>query len=260
MKAPVWRGTKDLTFGKAHVETTATKLVVTTEITGPYITCLSKQPTIGQAIKGFDAALRVTACKVNELDGEAGSIDVTLEAGLDDSGQSDAPLGQPTYEVEFAELEKAIEQHPRCGRLKANRPKYKDGVVSAAEGKQRTWEDWNALDADDYDAAFTPVPPFAAATVWTLAEYKGLKEKGVETYILASPVIRRTTTHLRKPSDLGAAVGQRQEPPEACDFSRIEDYQWIAGPDRCTRSKRVYTRTSEWIGAEEFSTLIYPEP
>jgi len=253
----VWRGTAELTFGKAHVETTAGKLVVTTEVTGPYALCLAEQPAIGQTIAGFDAALRVTASKVNELDGDAARIDITLEAGLDDSDQDPEPLGEPTYEIEFGEIEKAIESHPRCGQLKDDRPKYKDGVVSG-DGKQRTWEDWPSLDADDYDADIEPL--FGSEETWTLDEYKSLKEKGVDSYPLAAPIIRRTTIHLRKPDDLGDGVGNRQTPPSAANFARISDYDWLGGPDRCTKSKRTYTRTTEWIGAEVLSALIYPEP
>lgn len=253
----VWRGTKNLLFGKAHVERTAGKLVVTTDIHGKYQLCLAKQPAIGQTITGFHPALRVTASKVNELDGGAARIDITLEAGLDDSGQDPEPLGDPTYEIEFGEIEKAIESHPRCGKLKTGRPKYKDGVVNAAEGKQRTWEDWQSLDADDYDAVGAPAAPYAALAKWTLAEYKSLKEKGVESYVFAAPLIRRTSIHLGRPTDIGDAVGKRQDPPAAANFARIAGYAWLAGPDRCTKSKRTYTRTSEWTGAEEWSSLIY---
>lgn len=257
MKAPVWRGTRDLAFGKAHVEKTSGKLIVTTTVTGPYVLCLAKQPEIGQAIRGFDAALRVTSSKVEELDGEAGRIDLILEAGRDDSGQDSAALGDPTYEIEFAQIDKALESHRLCGTLKEDRPKYKDGAVNAAEGKQRTWEDWPALDGDDYDHSAAPVT--GDGDRWTLAYYKSLREKGVESYVFPAPVIRRTTIHLGRPTDLGDATGKIQEPPSAANFARIEGYQWLAGPDRCTKSKRTYTRTTEWVGAEEWSALIYEE-
>jgi len=256
----VWRGTKELTFGKAHVETTASKLIVTTEVNGPYVKCLAKQPAIGQAITGFAAALRVTASKVTELDGGAGRIDITLEAALDDSGQSPDAIGEPTYEIEYGELEKPLETHRLCGKLKPNRPRYKDGENNPAEGKQRTWEDWQSLDDNDYDGTGHPLKPAGnTETLWTREQYKSLKEKGQDSYVVAAPIIRRTTIHLRKPDDIGAATGKRQNPPAAANFANVTGFDWLAGPDRCTKSKRTFTRSSEWIGAEEWSELTYPE-
>jgi hypothetical protein len=242
-----WRGSKELKPGKADWDFSSSKTSVTTSYTGSYSNCLAHRPALAAEILAFPD-LYVTSAKVVELDAGAGRIDLVLEAAVDSSTFSTEPLGEPTYENEWAEVQKPLETHPECGFLTANRDKYKDGVQSE-DGKQRTWEDWQSLTDNDYDSS----------PGWSLEQYKSLKERGVDSYVVFQPIVRRTTIHLARPVDLGAASGKRQTPPGAANFSRISDFEWLGGADRCTKSKRTYTRTTEWQGAELWDELVYPD-
>lgn len=254
----VWRGTKDLVLGKAHWDKTGDKTVVTTNVQGPYDKIISDTSVqIGQLITGFGTALKVTQIEITELDGDAGRADITMEAKLDDSTFDSAPLGEPTYEIEWSSVIRPIEFHPRCGRLNPGRKTFPD--AGGGVGKQRTWEDWTSLtgtgDDKDYDNSFSRGP--AAPTIWTLTEYKQLREMGVDSYEGTFPTIRRTTIHFYKPNDVGAGCGRRQTPPTAANFTDVAHYEWLGGPDRCTKSRRTYTRTTEWTGLEYWEHLLY---
>jgi hypothetical protein len=48
-----------------------------------------------------------------------------------------------------------------------------------------------------------------------------------------------------------------QEPPSAANFTNISGFQWLGGPDRCTKSHRTFVRQTEWVGAYYWSSLIY---
>lgn len=257
----VWRGHKNLERGKDSWDFQATKTSVSVSWHGPYAKCLSRHPKVSDSISGFDPELKVTSVKVVELDGEAGRIDAVLECGVaPQDSSSTAPLGEPTYENEWCELQKPIETHPRCGVLNPERPYWKDGVAkndASTGGKQRTWEDWQELTSTEEDIDGDYIVQTGVTGGWTLDEYKSLKERGVESYVAFQPVIRRTTSHLARPLDLGDQSGKQSKPPAAANFSRIEDYEWLGGPDRCTRNGRTFTRTTEWQGAEKFSNLLY---
>lgn len=261
MGAPRWRGSRDIEQGKIHVEETAGKKIVTMELTGTYERCLARKPKIGATMSGQSSDLKVTSSKVTELDGGAGRIDVTLEAALDESSNSTEPLGEPQYEIEWVRLEKPIETNPHCGRLYDGRAKYKDGIVNETEGKQRTWEDWESLvyEAPDGYASGDYIEDSPASPTWSLEEYKSLKESGQDSYVVYHPVVRRTSSHLAKPPDVGTYAGKRQEPPGAAGFARTSDFEWLGGPDRCVKSRRTYTRTTEWHGADAWSDLTYPD-
>ncbi len=159
------------------------------------------------------------------------------------------------------EVQKGIEQNPHCGRLYEGRAKFKNGIIDEKEGKQRTWEDWESLSADPPTEGYFHgdyVEESHKEPAWSIEEYKSMKEKGQDSYIVYQPVIRRTTIHLTKPEDVGDASGKRQDPPGAAGFARKSDFEWLGGPDRCTKGKRTYTRCTEWQGAEHWEPLTYP--
>jgi len=253
MAAPRWRGSKDLTQGKVHYEAIVGKSIVTTSFEGPYAVCVSRQPKPGSSIAGIAAGHKITRVNVIELDGDAGRIEVTLEKPLSEEELDDEPIGEPTFEIEWIELQRPIEMHPNCGTLKAGRYKWNGGVKqgdadNTTKGDLHTWDDWAELDADDYQAG-------GADSSWSLAQYKSLKAKGVDSYVLAQPILRRTLIYLKPPEGIGAATGKRTTPPK--DFTP-GGWQWLGGPDRCVKQGRTFTRSTEWRGAEVWSPLIYP--
>ena len=263
-----WLGSKTLKGGKVHYDAQASKEVITTDFQGPYSECLAKKPKIGAIITGLPSTHKITGVKIVELDGGAGRIDVTLEAAVSDSTFSTEPLGEPTYEIDWVETQRPIELHKNCGKLNPERAWFKDGAIltvedpAAAGGKQLTWEDWPQLmeaSEDNPGGDYLEESASGGPIVWSLENYKGIKEQGQDAYLFYSPVVRRTTIHLRKPADVGDGSGKLQEPPIFVGFARIGDFMWLGGADRCVKSGRTFTRTTEWQGAEFWEPLTYPE-
>ena len=133
---------------------------------------------------------------------------VTVEAQIDASPLSFAPLGAPTFELEFTEVSKPLEMHPLCGILKPTR------TPNAITGKKLTWEDWSLLTANDYDDTGSGTGIWVGSAKFSLAEYQAKKARGQDSYVVFAPVIRRTTIHLYPPPDCGSAVGQAPDAAE----------------------------------------------
>lgn len=247
-KAPVWRGTRDLEQLKVIQRYNADKVFVETGWTGPYTTCQAAAPAIGQQIEGIKHNnLRVSEVEIIELDAGAGEIRVKLESPGNTFNQDDSVdvLGDPIYEVEWMELQKPLEAHPECGRLKPTRKKYNDNGIESPTGKQRTWDDWADLTGDDYDTTGDI----------TLAGYKAYRARGVESYLVGQPVARRTTYYLRGVQTSGCYF--RQDPPGACG-APLTGYEYLKTADRVTKEGNKRTRVEEWTGAEDWDNTLYP--
>lgn len=243
-----WKGRQVLTQGKEKWSITASKIVVTTSFHGPYADCKTQRPNIGQVITGYPG-LYCTQAELVEEDGGKGHIDVTLEAMQATGSFNFAPLGPPVYEVEFSEITRPLEQHSRCGKLKSDR------TPNAVTGKKLTWEDWQLLTDSDYDSTGNGSGIWASTAKWDLATYQAMKARGQDSYVLYAPILRRTTIHLTPPADVGSASGRLQTPPSG-GFD-LSDWDWLAGPDRCTENTRIFTRTTEWHGADYWDTDTY---
>jgi hypothetical protein len=284
MVPALWQGTTDLTLGKVDLTFEPTRWGLKASWTGPYQACLSQKPQIGSTISGQAAVYIISTVEVAELDGGAGRIDVTAQILADPSNFSTEALGAAIYETEWAELQKAIETHPQCGFLSPFRSYYLNGAIqndSATGGKRRTWEDWADLlgvktgaAAMDYDGSGGDGSLNEDGSgsgdgynedgdpIWTLAQYQKLRSAGTDSYVLFVPVVRRTTYHLYAPEDLGTLSGKLSSPPTAANFTNVSNYAWLQGPDRCTRTKGVFCRSTEWQGFEKngLSDLIYSTP
>lgn len=253
-KDPVWRGPKTLQPGKVNWDFQATKVVAATEFNGPYETCLAQRPVIGQSINGIGYGVKVISCKIDESDGGAGIIKLVLEAEQSNSEYSTEPIGEPIYEVEAVELQKPLEQHPQVGILSPVRQKFnEDGFPDPDKGKQRTWDNWPELTDADSAPPGVAFDYFATGSV-TLAKYKELREKGVESWATGYPVARRTSYYIGQPQTFRIYV--RQTPPIACGAPT--GYQYLRTADRVAREGRRCTRVEEWTGAEEWDSLLYP--
>lgn len=236
----IWRGPRRLEQGATRWSF-GEKITAEVSYNGPYDLCLQERPARGATVAGFtNLGMVVDTAEVDELDGGAGVLRLTLiSPQADESNYSTAAIGEPQYELDFEEVTKKIESHPKCGNL------------TGSNGETITWDEWDKLlvDTDFY----TPV-----VGGWSVNEYLQLKNAGVDEYPVAAPVVRRTTYHMARPADVGLDCFTRQDPPSA-GFEAIDDYEWIKGTDRCTKQGRVYARVTEWKGADTWSTILYPE-
>ena len=135
-----WIGPKELQQRRARWKFTIEKITCTVAFDGPYDTMVANVPPIGNTLKGITVGgsyLPIVDVDINEKEGPAGEMTVTLEIQRTTRQDDTFQVGDPTYELEFAELLKKIETHPNCGPLKP--------------GTTKTWDDWATLSNDDYD-------------------------------------------------------------------------------------------------------------
>lgn len=241
-----WRGPKDLKQQKLRWTFTAESDELVVPFEGPLSVALAKQPKAGQQLKGFtDGGLKVVRVEIEELDAGAGRMSVYLGAPKEpDADVSSEPLGEPIYEIDWQELTKPLEQHHKCGKLKADR--------ASVNGKKRTWDDWSDLEASDYEAV---------GGGWDLATYKAKRAKGIESFSIAFPIIRRTIYYLRTPEGVGADCYEQSTPPAeagAPSSAGGKALEYMQTTDKLRKEGRLRTRETEWIGAWEFDGDLYP--
>ncbi len=240
-----WKGATELKLMKPEWDYSDDKVVCVLRYVGPYTTCLSSRPANDSAVAGYtEEGLRVARTSVREIEEGtgAGELKVTLEAASDQSSEAGfGAIGEPIYELEWAELELPLERHPKCGTLKADRP-------AGDDEKKRTWDDWADFTDADYDGT--------GGGKWSLATYKALKEAGHETYNVAMPIARSTTYYRRNPSGVGAGMYTKINPPGKCQAPST-GWQYLKTADRMVREGRLRTRVQEWTGAPEWNSDIY---
>lgn len=203
---------------------------------------------VGSDLGGDYAGIPVERYDMEELDGGQSRVTVYLSIQFSDAGLTFASIGDPVYEIEWQELNKPLESHQRCGKLKPGRPK----IGTGPEAKQRTWEDWQDLEPTDYDAS--------GSSKWSLVEYKGLRERGTDSFNIAFPVVRRTIYYYRAPIGVGVGCFEPESPPgEAGAPSSAGgfDLSYLKGTEKVSREGRLRTLTTEWIGAWVIDSLIY---
>ncbi|MEI6035856.1 MAG: hypothetical protein WCS65_16440 [Verrucomicrobiae bacterium] len=166
---------------------TATTEQMIRSYVGGYAALLAMAPTIGEA--GTDDRV-VVSWDLTEGESVNGKLEITEEKAKPDMGGSGIgggeALGDPIYELDWAEERRPIEQHKKMPRLAADRPWYAKPWCSASDVdnkhwsgtgtppsslngyQQREWSHWTALDANDI-----------VGGTWSLAEYKSLVEKGI---------------------------------------------------------------------------------
>ena len=170
-----------------------------------------------------------TAVDIDDIgSGHAAKMTVTCSAANSELTGSLTPLGEAKYDTQFAELRKKIEAHPCMGSI------HSTGVAA------------------------TGIPSFwTSISAWTLANYKTLKAKGVEEFVMYLPVLTRTLEYLGRPSGLGDKSGKRQSPPTLC-YDFIADYDWLLGPDECVQRGDKYERKTTWLASNKVEALLYP--
>lgn len=209
---------------------------------------LTSKPALGSTVETIlTVPMYATAVDIDDIgSGHAAKMTVTCSAANSELTGSLTPLGEAKYDTQFAELRKKIEAHPCMGKLTTT------GINAG-----KSFEKWQALIDSDWVAA-TGIPSFwTSISAWTLANYKTLKAKGVEEFVMYLPVLTRTLEYLGRPSGLGDKSGKRQSPPTLC-YDFIADYDWLLGPDECVQRGDKYERKTTWLASNKVEALLYP--
>lgn len=156
-----------------------------------------------------------------------GRLTIRREISLGEMGDTGGSV-----EVEWIELRKKIETHPRYNDLTDDDLRTIRAAVADPEAGQ-------------------PESLGEAGKELALELYKKLL-RGQTEYSIGAPVARRTTPMRR--DDLSAgATWFLQDPP----FQHPSGYQWMKTLDTRRRTGRAYERIEEWTGAEEWDPDIY---
>jgi hypothetical protein len=255
MAVPLWKGFKDLAERPESPDWdfSGSKKTCTRTFEGPYDKCLDKRPKLGQNMADIPLDYFVSNTKVKRIAGAKGALTITMESYVPEthSIEQSEPY-QPQYEIEWVEIERKLEQHPR----------YQTGGAKAF-----TDEDFASLPKweDEADPALKKIFKFTIVNADNKKETKELSEnakdlatkklRGQESYIIYSPVARRTSQSRDVP--VTSPCGKRQTPAVP---SVPSGYVWLKTADRATRTGRYgkWERIEEWTGADFWDEDIYP--
>lgn len=249
-----WRGTREIQevpdspdWDFAGKESTCVRV-----FEGPYETLLAKRAEVGQLVSGMPDGYQVDRVKVKRQRSGKGIMTVTLTA-KDASGSVDNEAVVPQHEVEWSEVQKAIEQHPR----------YASGGTNAlTDGDRADIAAWD----DEKDAALrkewkykdsAQVTQTLSANAQHLAKKKLIAETSYTVWI---PVCRRTYSMRLNAGSTGA--GFMQTPPSGFGTLPTKSgvaYKWFKTADRSVRSGThgKWQRVEEWTGFDRVDTDFY---
>ncbi len=252
---PRSRGNYEIKRLRARKRTGQDSKSYTIPFVGPYAALEAAEPPIGSQFTGYPSDYRVSEVSLEETGGGSGKMLVTIERPQPDQ-PAEVPdaLSEPIYESDYSEERVRLEEHKKCGALKADRPRYEypDRETSAANPgktkaeaaadsdnyyKQRTWDHYTALDGNDYDDT--------GSGKWSLATYKSLRDSGFESFPVAFPVCTATTYHRSRPASTGG-INTISTPPSQC--SPPSNFVYVKTGDRLTKQGRLYTRVQSWRG------------
>ena len=227
------------TVGSGKIDSTASRQEATLIYTGQFLDLLAKQPKPGQTVANYDNTFVVEKVVVTPEQGKKGTMTVSLvKESPEYANQAAPPL--PTYEVEWAQVDRKLEQAP----------------VFQSGGTY-------ALDSDDLDeidewrnqsTASTRATKYAALSANAKVFVDKIK-RGQESYIIFAPVARKTSYTYQPPS--ASSAGKRQTPT---GFPALPaGFVWLKTADRSTRTgtKGKWERTEEWTGADAWDTDVY---
>lgn len=235
---PLWRGSKAVVeqpdSPKIHEE--SGKTVVTRTFKGPYGKCLANLPASGASMTGFDGKV-ITTVDLQRQPGGIGLLTVTLEVN------EDAEDVEPTYEIEWTQLEKPIESHPMFADID---PDLDLPMV------QKYFEAKNYTERAEIKAYLSTAGDSGQLCLLLIDK----KERGIESYLVFAPVVKSTYTSKLPAQD--STAGTREDPPTAAKAPT--GFQWLRTGDtsRRTGTKGRYERTAEWTGCDEWDEDFYP--
>lgn len=245
MSTPIVRGSsgvhKHYTTGRVSVAETVSRTIV---LQGPYDALNAMLP----ARKSYFEGLRVATAELVREKGGMGKLTVTGTRPRTGGGSTPDPDGNElVYEVEMAQLEKPLMSHPDFGA-------YADQIELWRNAEPAMRVQFKYFDADHQEAGLNGNALKAAQLIL----------KGVESYLVFSPVCRRTTRSEDAAVDafgkIGGNCGKKERPPAVLLSLVAGQWQWLKTADRVQEtSKGGSERVEEWTGADEWDDTLYKE-
>jgi hypothetical protein len=242
MSTPVIKGNSAVhlhhTTGRVQVADTTTRSIVRQ---GLYADLEGQVPDRGSHFEGGT----VVSADLQRTKGGMGLLTVTVRDSsssiyIDTDGDREI-----VYEVEMAQLEKPILSHPD---------------FSAYAADVDAWR--NAAPADRAAMKFRDASNNAVELQGKALAAARLIQKGVESYLVFSPVARRTTKDPRRPrkafSGIGRDCGKIVPPPGKLLGMASGTWQWLKTADRAVQASNGGSeRVEEWTAADKWEETLY---
>jgi len=221
---------------------------------GDYDALVAARPAAGTLISAMGAMLNVVSTRLVKGRGGLGTLYIQLGDGdVTGEGLTTAADRTETTELDYSLMEKPLEAHPLFAELFSGTgylivKKWESIPVEAIIRKTnfqipktdnadpKTDSDWEDITDD------------------TALLYCQKKLKGIESYFLQVPVVRKTS--VLKKAATASKCGQRDTPPE---FDSVQD-AWLKTADKMVRTgaKGTWERMEEWTGFDELDPDLYP--
>jgi hypothetical protein len=231
---------------------------------GPYKVLMSGKPSVSQVVAGYPytPVATVNAKPLGAGVDGPGTLTITLQQ---DNGSTSSALLDQTDELDWTELTRAIELHPRyngtAGQGNAfggTRLSTAAVILSGDSSATPLTSIWDQLkeaaSIATRNALVARIPDSSSKTLVLDLEVKF--KAGTTNYVAPAPVARRTTRSFLKPTNVTQG---KLETPSA--FAGLPaGYMWLKTADRSLRQGKrgKWERVQEWTGATIWDTDLYP--
>ncbi len=208
---------------------------------GTFVDLVAASPTrrSSRTITGVGWTLKVDTVAITKGPGDNSQMVVTSVYNPEEDVDFPSPEGQ--QEIEWVEVQKKLETHPR----------YRAGGASAliltgTNNDLDKIEQWkNASTADERDRLYNALRTNAK-------EFADKLRRGEDSYVIFYPVARQMERTSAVPS--ASPCGVLEGPPLAI---QISGYEYLKTADRIIRQSGHYEHTQEWTGAEVPGTMTF---
>jgi hypothetical protein len=260
MSEVIWRGPLKLVTQKKAWKFNKDGVSTNLRYEGPLELIKSTRPSLGDTVAGHeDFGVFIQEMDIEELDGTAGALNLTLRSRSTDSRPSQNQNQRPAYKSSASygtiTVNRPIERHPRCGRIA-------DGAKNPQDStKLLTWEDWPLFVSANY-VVKAATETAGLGPGWTFEQYMALKSSGTNDYKLSAPTIKLTRKYKRFPTDWYPESINRIQPPPKKLLRRkpFAGWQWFLDEDSVDLVGSDIVRTNLWIGINDqvsLTALIY---
>ena len=230
---------------------------------GPYQTLLVAKPFSGQVVNGFPY-IPVSEVNVEPLGAGVtgpGTLTITLQQ---DNGSTSSAVDDQTDELDWTELTRAIELHPRYNGTLAQGngfggTKLSTAAIilsgdSSATPLTSVWDQLKeAASISIRNALVARIPDGSSKTL--VLELETKYHAGTTSYVMPAPLARRTirSFNIIPSTAMGKVTGNKPF-PECPD-----GYVWLTTADRSLRQgkRSKWERILEWTGASYWDEELY---
>lgn len=245
MPTPTWVGDTAIHlapgFPRRRRNATADQIVLTYR--GPYTSLVSGEPDPGDAISGYTGYSVESVETYPDGAGTDGPGTQVIILSADSPAVLTSEASEDVEEIEAGVLEKKLESHP---------------IYQSGGTKELTTADLD--DIAEWRAATTAAQ--RASLYGDLSanaqHFVAKVQRGIESYLVAAPVTRKTTRSYAKPTVGGIGTRTTSQPVTASPSG----YQWLKTGDRAVRQgpNGKWERVQEWTGADAWDSDLYPAP